>query len=191
MEKTKLSGIATICTIPSTSFPSPDIPNTNTPISWWQGYFIHNKSTTFGLMGTLSQNPPTLHPCCVSATSPPVFWDVSIFNYETKQTWSGKNVIQVEPESDYLKFKTEYTELLECEDTGKENNDFGPRENGGVKDNGDVGLTFETTSLKVDQEALDGIKKYFPEVYKKIGDRDLDCTLCLGKMTVSGLDIEF
>ncbi|KAJ1569796.1 hypothetical protein HK096_001411 [Nowakowskiella sp. JEL0078] len=157
---------------------------------WWQGHFVNQKTKQiYGLMGTISENPPELHPCCVSEFEQPVFWTVTIIDYHDGSRIMVKNVMQENPNSDSISLTTDFSRIIETGvSCGIKNSDLAKS----IEfEDSKVGIQFDSTLVKVGHDAASHIRKFFPKVASlKESSEGEDCIICIGKMVLKGCNIQ-
>ncbi|RKO90939.1 hypothetical protein BDK51DRAFT_43299 [Blyttiomyces helicus] len=162
-----LKGIAHLCFLPEYAEPHPATTDTTTvsppqtinPQGWFQAHFISlTSSRSLSLLGTPARNPPQLHPCCISPSSPPRFWTVTVADHENDVRFVLENVQEATEGGDAVRLDSEWDDAVVKEVGGKEVGDDGGRGEGG-EGGSRVRLQFETTVVKIEQAAFGHMKR--------------------------------
>ncbi|KAI8809525.1 hypothetical protein BJ742DRAFT_227014 [Cladochytrium replicatum] len=152
-------GIAQVCFVLD--------PSTNER-KWWQGHLIDvARKREFGFVGVLSKQPPSVHQCCVAETHP-IFWTVTVLDYNTQIRTVLPNVLQPEEASDNVRLTTNLSDLVATVPT---------RDLGSI----DSQLEFRTTVMKVDDMAAKHVERYFPAL-NEVRHRS---AVCMGEMDLT------
>ena len=124
-------------------------------------------STSLAFIGTPSQTPPNVHPCCLSH---PIFWTVTLKDHETSARAIIRNVAHVGA-GDAVELTTDFAELLEGAGADVEATD--------------ITFSFQTAVVKVEEDARLHMIKFFPQLHPTP-----DAVVCLGELVIENLEFD-
>ncbi|KAJ3110180.1 Proteasomal ATPase-associated factor 1 [Phlyctochytrium bullatum] len=132
--------------------------------SSFRGHFIDlTAGKAYGLLAKPASDPPAVNECCFSKGNEPHFFDVAVRDYETGNEEIFANIHQAN--------RGDSVNLETFEETDAGSARLAPA------------LSFTTSQIKVQEEALVHIKRYFTDIAASIDESD-DPVICIGMMKI-------
>jgi hypothetical protein len=134
----------------------------------FKGHLICN-GHTFALAGTSAKSPPSIHQCCINPAEPMQFFDLTVYDYATEKTVTVNNVHATGGDATCL--------TTNVEDVTNETGTTSCTDPDTLYD-----FSFDATLCKVDEDAREHCKKYFPNLNCIHFD---DIVVCIGTASLT------